>query len=119
MNGAAIKRRRRRRLRLTAGATGCFPFGASPATEAETGGEPPESGGAVTSEPEPDRRSSFIPPRPSQTEITESDIQVAERYTPSRRASNIRCSAVEAMARRERGTEWVGTVAVKVARCRE
>ena len=114
MKGAAIKRRRRRRLRLTAGATGCFPrgfsCGASPAGDAETGGEPPESGGADTSEPEPDRRSSFISPRPRQTQITESDIQVAERYTPSRRALNLRCSAVEAVARRERSIEWVGTV---------
>src|SRR5215467_13954430 len=55
-NGAAISRRRRRRLRLAAGPPG-WPAGAAPGPgDAGTGGEPAASGGALTAEPKPDLR---------------------------------------------------------------
>src|SRR5215472_9347599 len=55
-NGAAIKRRRRRRLRLTPGPPGCSPRAAPGTGDAGTGGESAASGGALTAEPDPDRR---------------------------------------------------------------
>src|SRR5579859_4641498 len=69
--GAAINRRRRRRLRLTAGPPGRSPRAAPPARDAGTGGESAASGGALTPEPEPDRRRPLHPitskPRSSKT----------------------------------------------------
>src|SRR5712691_4507120 len=87
--GAAIKMRRRRRLRLTAGPPSCSPRAAPRTRDAGTGGESAASGGALAPEPEPDRRRPFIPSRPSLDRARhdkENDTQVAERHAPSWRA---------------------------------
>src|SRR5580658_3018237 len=80
--GAAITRRRRRGLRLSAGPAGCSSGAALWTRDAGSGGDSAASGGAFTPERVPDRRRPLISLRSSLDEERhgqKSNTQVAER----------------------------------------